>query len=78
MTIKTDKAGNEYIEIGHVRVTFVRAERRPRSKNWAGQDVLRIQARSPGGKLRPGPEIPAAEASAVLELVRAVTSLAPG
>jgi ribosomal 50S subunit-recycling heat shock protein len=38
-----DSAGNLYVEINELRITYVPADARKKAKNWPGQDILRIQ-----------------------------------
>lgn len=56
----TDSSGHEYVEVQNVRVTFVAGDSRSPESNWAGTDVLRIQAyRSERDKsMHTGAEIP--------------------
>lgn len=42
--MKTDDAGNLYDDVSNVRITYVPSGKRADAKNWAGQDVIRLQA----------------------------------
>ena len=42
--MKIDDAGNRYDDMQNIRITYVPSEKRPEAKNWAGQDVMRVQA----------------------------------
>ena len=57
--LSTDTAGNLYVDIENVRITYVCAAHRRPDTEWAGTDVLRIQAyREPGSRaLHMGAEI---------------------
>ncbi|HEU5276825.1 MAG TPA: hypothetical protein VFU97_24425 [Xanthobacteraceae bacterium] len=58
--IQKDSSDNIYINVGNVRLTYVRAERRSPEKNWSGKDVVRIQAyrNDHDGPLHTGAEFP--------------------
>jgi hypothetical protein len=51
---RTDSNGNRFQEIGNLRVTYVRRER-GEEKDWAEEDVIRIQACKDGRPLGFGP-----------------------
>jgi hypothetical protein len=72
-----DGAGNEYIEVDNVRITYVPADRRDAAKNWAGQDVVRIQARRDDGTnaLHMGAEFPVDGPAAGLRFIEAFARL---
>jgi hypothetical protein len=53
--MEKDLNGNPYDAIGNLRVTYIRREERNTTKDWAGEDVIRIQA-CYDGKPMPGPE----------------------
>lgn len=76
MTTKLDKSGNRYLETGNLRLTFIDASKRAAKKDWAGQDVVRIQAyRGKGRSLHRGAEFPVGTAEAALGLVAALCAL---
>ncbi len=72
--MQIDQAGHGYAEAGNVRVTFVPRSDRAPTKDWAGADVIRIQAyKGDGSKaLYPGAEFPVPNAESFADLVRAM------
>jgi len=58
--IQTDDRGQPYVEVENIRITYVKADQRDRSKDWPGCDVLRIQAYKGDGtkSLHRGAELP--------------------
>jgi hypothetical protein len=75
--MKADRNGQSFITVGPVRVTYVKAAKR-RSKDWAGKDVIRIQAHvggMPSGRLHKGAEIPVDGPADILNLIQAVLRL---
>ena len=75
--IQTDQAGNIFTEIENIRVTYVDQENRSESKNWANDDVIRIQAKKDGksNRLHLGAEIPISSPVVVLDLINALINL---
>jgi len=43
MEIQTDSAGNEFVEVGNIRITLFLDETGTTEKDWAGTPVLRVQ-----------------------------------
>jgi hypothetical protein len=77
MTTKKDSAGHIYADVRNIRVTYVPKAARAAAKDWAGQDVLRIQSyredSSAGNKsLHMGAEIPIESAEVFGEFVAAI------
>lgn len=73
-----DTRGQKYVNIEKtVRITYVPGDDRRAAKNWAKQDVIRIQAyvAAKGGRLHRGAEIPVDGAAGVLKLIKALTEL---
>ena len=70
----TDQAGHEWERVGNVRVTFIPQHERDPGKDWAGADVLRIQAYKDDQteSLFPGAEFPVPDSDAFADLVRAL------
>ena len=67
-----------HITIKTARLTYVKGIDRPKAKNWAGQDVIRIQAyKNPGvnQKLHRGAEIPVGDTGDIIELIAALCRL---
>lgn len=72
MKTETDSAGQLYIQVSNVRVTFVPKERRTSSeKDWANSDMVRIQSfqDGKGGRLNQGAEFPVDEALRVMAAI---------
>lgn len=70
---ETDRAGHRYEEFDmsdteQIRVTYLPHQ------DWAGGPTLRIQKRAAGGKVVPGPEMPAGKAE---DLIRAIRDVLP-
>lgn len=57
MDLQTDEYGNHYLEFERPQNEPIRFTYVP-NRDWAGQDVIRIQAISSDGNPRHGPEIP--------------------
>lgn len=72
-----DSRNHVYVEVENCRLTFVPAADRAESKNWAGSDVIRIQARrgDDSDALHRGAELPVGDSNAVLNLVAAICRL---
>jgi hypothetical protein len=78
--MKTDRRDQAFVDVGEVRLTFVRGKNRAPVKDWAPGDVLRVQAYGRSKKtgkrvLRRGAEIPVGSAAQVLELITAIAEL---
>lgn len=72
MKIEKDSSGNSYVEVGNVRLTYVPAARRDPGKDWADQDVVRINAYKGHGKaMFQGAEFPVGGPAEALEFVGA-------
>ncbi len=74
---QVDSAGNQYMDVGNVRVTLVFAKDRAAEKEWAGAPVIRIQAyrNEKDRALCPGAEYPIAKDKDLEELAWAILSL---
>jgi len=44
MKTQKDNKGHIYADVGNIRVTYIPARDRDASKEWAGSDVIRVQA----------------------------------
>jgi hypothetical protein len=44
MTIKTDKSGHLYTDVGNIRIAYIPRQSRNTTKDWANSDVIRISA----------------------------------
>jgi hypothetical protein len=79
MKIDTDSRGRRFIGVGNIRLTYIAAADRA-AGNWAGQDVIRVQAyrNAKSGPLHRGAEFPVGDPSDVLELVGAICRLYSG
>jgi len=77
MEIQTDSAGNEFVEVGNIRITLVLAEKRATEKDWAGTPVLRVQVYrdSESKALFPGAEYPIPQLHDISVLIQAVMAL---
>lgn len=79
MQIKTDGSRNPYVEVSNVRITHVPRSQRQSAKDWAGSDVIRIQAYKDdpavSKALFPGAEFPVESHKQVVELISAVAYL---
>ena len=77
--ITVDSSGNEFVNVGTVRLTYIKAENRDEKKNWAGQDVIRIQAyKDDSNQLHQGAEIPIGDRESSLDLLLGVAMLLTG
>jgi hypothetical protein len=77
MDLRTDSAGQQYIDVDTVRLTYVPREMRTEKKDWAGRPVIRIQAYREGtsGPLHQGAEFPVDSREEVLSFVEAFCQL---
>lgn len=76
-----DGKGNQYVEVDNIRLTFVPAQKRRRSKDWSGKNVIRVQAyrgRRDGKAMHRGAELPIEDGDTVLKLVSAICELYDG
>ena len=74
--IKQDNKGNNYINLNNLRITYVRQETRDPDRDWAGADMIRIQAYTGNGsQLHRGAEIPVTDVSTFIELIESLTRL---
>jgi hypothetical protein len=65
-----------YKEIGNVRITYVTSDKRIGKNDWAGTDVLRIQAyRGVGESLHKGAELPIEDVNSWDELLQVIYDL---
>ncbi len=66
-----DKAGNWYEEVDNIRITYVPAADRSREADWAGSDVIRMQAYkgSDNKSLHMGAELPVGSPMAFIRMV---------
>lgn len=66
-----DGSGHAYTRVDNIRITYVPARDRDEAKNWAGSDVLRIQAYKGGDSeaLFPGAEFPVGSPDAFIRLI---------
>jgi len=56
-----DSAGNLFVEVSNIRITYIFAKNREKAKDWSGKDVMRFQAykdRANGNSLHKGAEYP--------------------
>jgi hypothetical protein len=72
-----DSKGNDYLEIGNIRVSLVRSSNRTAAKNWPGCDVIRIQAYrgNANSSLHKGAEFPVNSKNEIVDLVRVLLEL---
>ncbi len=72
-----DQSHHRYEDLGLVRITYVPRADRTTAKDWAGCDVMRIQAytNDVDRSLRPGPEIPIREADDITRLIAALCAV---
>jgi len=68
-----DSSGNLYAEVDNIRITYVQAARRADDKEWAGSDVMRIQAyKGEGKRLFPGAEFLVSDDLSFVRMVEAL------
>jgi hypothetical protein len=69
-----DNANHIYTEVENIRITYVPARDREEAKNWAGSDVLRVQAYRGGSdrSLHMGAELPVPSPEVFVELITAL------
>ncbi len=76
-----DARGQRFENVGPVRLTYIKKEQRSAGRDWAGKDVIRIQAyvgAATRGRLHPGAEIPVDGPGGVLEVITALCKLGRG
>jgi len=71
--MKKDQANHLYTEVENIRITYVPAKDRGKDADWAGSDVIRLQAYKGVGKsLHMGAEMPVQSPTAFVELITAL------
>lgn len=72
-----DSSGNTYINVGNLRVTYVPGDQRTEANNWAGADVIGIQAYrgSDDDALHRRAEFPVESDGALIDLIGALCEL---
>lgn len=77
MELKEDGPGHLFAEVENIRITYVPAKDRQPAADWAGSDVLRVQAyRGDGGSsLHKGAELPIASSDVFIELIAALCAV---
>jgi hypothetical protein len=77
MKIQKDSKDQIYTEIENVRITYVPATGRGGDKDWAGSDVIRIQAKEGpnSNRLYPGAEFPASSPEDFADFVAAICTV---
>jgi hypothetical protein len=77
--MQQDSVGHLYVEVGNVRLTYIPARDRSPEADWAGSDVIRVQAyKAPGTadkSLHRGAEFPVADAAGFVELIAGLCSV---
>lgn len=76
-TVDVDSAGNVCRDVDNLRITYVPAASREHAKNWAGQDVLRVQSYRGGDNaaLHRGAEFPIESPDSFVALLSALCSV---
>lgn len=68
MEKKTDSKGNDYFDVGNIRVSCI-------GKTWGGSSGIRIQAYDANGsKVYPGPELPVPDEATAYRLIAAIVA----
>jgi hypothetical protein len=78
MTKNKDCRHQNFENVGPVRLTYVKGENRPKGRNWAGKDVIRIQAYvdlTVSEALHRGAEIPVDGPAGALDLIASLSKL---
>lgn len=77
MAIQKDGSNHPFKKAGNIRVTFIPAKDRAPDKNWAGSDVLRIQAykNDHDESLHMGSELPISSPDTFVELIAALCDI---
>jgi len=69
----TDSTGHVFVEVDNVRITYVPSRDRTAAANWAGSDVIRVQAKKGhGDALHMGAEFPVADEMAFVRLIEGI------
>ncbi len=73
----SDEPGHVCVRVGNIRVTYVPAADRTAVKNWAGSDILRVQAyKDPDSEsLHKGAEFPVSTPEAFVDLISGLCSV---
>lgn len=72
----SDSAGHLYVDVENVRVTYVPAKDRSTEADWAGSDVIRIQAyKGQGCSLHYGAELPIGSPEVFIDLIAALSTV---
>jgi hypothetical protein len=74
MKTQKDSKGHIYADVENIRVTYIPAKDREGSKDWAGSDVIRVQAYkgSTDRSLHMGAEIPVSSPEVFGQFVGAI------
>ena len=75
MKTQKDGRGHIYADVENIRVTYIPAKDRDENKEWAGSDVIRVQAyrgAPPDRSLHMGAEIPIPKPEIFGEFVGAI------
>jgi hypothetical protein len=74
MIMKKRIRRDNYENISNIRITYVPRSNRPKTKDWAGTDVLRFQAYKDSKRrsLFIGPEMSIQNSKTILELIEAL------
>jgi hypothetical protein len=78
MKTHKDSKGHIYADVENIRVTYIPASDRDASKDWAGSDVIRVQAYkapAPDRSLHMGAEIPISSPEVFGEFVGAICQI---
>ena len=68
--MEKDGSNHLYIDIDNVRITYVPSKDRDKSADWAGSDVIRIQAyKGAGQSLHMGAELPVKSPRVFVKLI---------
>ena len=75
--MEQDGNNHWFVEVGNLRLTFIPKKDRPNAKDWAGSDVIRIQARrnDRNASLHMGAEYPVSGESDVTKLMLGLRGL---
>ncbi len=77
MTMQKDSSNHPFKKVENLRVTFIPAKDRAPDKDWAGYDVLRIQAykNDHDESLHMGSELPIYSPDVFVELIAALCDI---
>lgn len=74
--MQKDSPDHLYVDVENVRITYVPAKDRSPAADWAGSDVIRIQAYKGHGKaLNPGAELPIGSPETFIQFVSALCTV---